>query len=143
MKEKIKRYFRRFLLRREPENRIRYSSEERRRRAHNAIRQWIKDRLWAEDATLSEVAASLGIDKDILSKYFRRNYGKCFLQWRKETRINEAKLLLLKDRDMPTALIGEQVGISDKSNFKRQFRDLTGYTPAQWRLKKQPKVGGK
>ena len=120
-----------------------YSSERRRRRAQAAIKQWIKEKRWTEDATLSEVAQSLGIDKDYLSKYFRRRYGKSFLQWRKEVRIKEARHLLAKDKRMPTALLGESVGINDKSNFKRQFRDLNGCTPAQWRLKQQLKVRGK
>ena len=62
-------------------------------------------------------------------------YGKNFLQWRKEIRIDEAKRLLVKDKTIPTAIIGEEVGISDKSNFKRQFREITGCTPAQWRSK--------
>ena len=117
-----------------------YRSEERRRNAMAAIRQWIKERRWTEDATLDEVAGSLGMDKEYMSKIFRARFGKSFLQWRKEMRVKEAKRLLATDRNTPTAIIGESVGISDKSNFKRQFRDLTGYTPAEWRLKKQFKI---
>ncbi|MBR4809786.1 MAG: helix-turn-helix transcriptional regulator [Bacteroidales bacterium] len=115
-------------------------SEERRRRTMAIVRQWIRERRWTEDATLDEVSEALGIDKEYLSRIFRRHFGKSFLQWRKEVRIKEAKLLLKRDRKTPTALIGEAVGINDKSNFKRQFRDLTGVTPAQWRLKKQAKI---
>ena len=101
------------------------------------IEHWIADKGWAEDASLGEIASSLGIDKEDFSLYFRRKFLKSFLRWRKEVRITEAKHLLVKFINTPTALIGEAVGIYDKSNFKRQFRELTGYTPAQWRLKQQ------
>lgn len=99
------------------------------------IERWIEEKRWTEDASLAEVALSLGIDKEDFSLFFRRKYRKGFLLWRKETRIQEAKHLLLKNKTVPTALIGEEVGIYDKSNFKRQFREITGVTPAQWRLK--------
>ncbi len=105
------------------------------KRSSSLIEQWIVRKGWKEEASLQHVADSLGILKEDLSLYFRRKYRKCFLQWRKETRINDAKRRLLEEKDIPTALIGEEVGISDKSNFKRQFREITGMTPAQWRLK--------
>ena len=105
------------------------------------IEQWIADKRWAEDASLAEVACSLGIEKEDFSLYFRRKYNKSFLLWRKEVRIQEAKRLLVKYRKTPTALIGEEVGIYDKSNFKRQFREITGLTPAQWRLKHRAHIG--
>ncbi|MBO4475731.1 MAG: helix-turn-helix transcriptional regulator [Bacteroidales bacterium] len=99
------------------------------------IRKWIAEMGWAEDATLQEVADSLGLYKEDFSMYFRRTYHQNFLQWRKVIRIDEAKRILVKDKTIPTAIVGEEVGICDKSNFKRQFRDLTGCTPAQWRSK--------
>lgn len=140
MKQKIISIFRNILRRSQPGRPATYRSEEKRRLAIAAIGRWIKDRRWTEDATLDEVAESLGIDKEYLSRIFRARFGKSFLQWRKHMRIDEAKRLLIKDSTIPTALVGEAVGINDKSNFKRQFRDLTGCTPAQWRLKKQSKV---
>ena len=98
------------------------------------IQRWIEEKRWMEDASLQDVARELGISRDRLSNYFRVNTGKTFLQWRKEKRINEAKVLLIRNKDLPTGIIGEAVGICDKSNFKREFRELTGCTPAQWRL---------
>lgn len=101
------------------------------------IRGWIEEKRWLEDASMQEVADRIGISRNSLSNYFILNTGKPFLRWRKEMRIEEAKKLLLKEKDLPTGIIGEAVGINDKSNFKRQFREVTGYTPAQWRLKHQ------
>ena len=105
------------------------------------IQQWIYDRRWAENASAQQVADSLGVTRQELAQYFRNHSGRSFLQWRKETRIEEAKLLLSSDDDTPTAVIGEAVGLSDKSNFRRQFKQLTGLTPAQWRLKHKGHIG--
>ena len=64
-----------------------------------------------------------------------------FTQWRTGARINEAKILLLRDKTIPAALVGEAVGINDKSNFRCLFRRVTGMTPAQWRLKHKVHIG--
>ncbi len=105
------------------------------RRVRKAIEEWITQKRWTEEATMQDVADSLGLLKEDLSLYFRRKFRKGFLKWRTETRIEEAKRLLLSEKKTPTFLIGEEVGIFDKSNFKRLFRSLTGITPAQWRSK--------
>ena len=105
------------------------------------IQEWIDRKRWMEDASLQDVADEIGIDKVHLSYWFRVHTGQSFLRWRTGMRIEEAKTLLLKERNLPTGIIGEAVGISDRSNFKRQFRELTGCTPAQWRLKHKPHIG--
>ena len=97
--------------------------------------RWVLDKKWAENLTMKQVADSLGITREELGSYTWSLCGKSFLQWRKELRIEEAKRLLLDNRETPANLIGEQVGIGDKSNFRRQFREIAGCTPAEWRLK--------
>ena len=97
--------------------------------------KWIIEKRWAEDLTMQEIADELQISREELSLFFRIQTGKSFLKWRKERRIEEAKKLLIEDRSIPTLIIGEAVGICDKSNFRRQFKEITGYTPAEWRLK--------
>lgn len=104
------------------------------------IEKWKLERGWAEECNMHEAAARIGISKDELSLYFRHTFKKSFLQWRKEMRISEAKRLLLEDYSVSATAVGEAVGISDKSNFRHQFRELTGLTPAQWRLKHKPHV---
>lgn len=110
------------------------SSHARKGQDTQKIEQWIEGKCWLRDASLQQAADEAGVPQERFSRYFRRELGKSFLQWRKEARINEAKVLLLKEKETPTAIIGEAVGINDKSNFRRQFRELTGMTPAQWRL---------
>ena len=95
--------------------------------------KWISAKGWQEDLSMSGVAAKLGTDTDNLSVLFRERFGIRFLEWRRKVRIEEAKRLLLEDKTIPTAVIGEAVGIPDRSNFRRQFKMVTGYTPAEWR----------
>jgi AraC-like DNA-binding protein len=45
----------------------------------------------------------------------------------------EAKRLLLENREISTNIIGELAGFSDRSNFHRQFVRIAGCTPRQWR----------
>lgn len=97
--------------------------------------QWVLEKKWAENLTMKQVADSLGVTSEELGLYSVSHWGKNFLQWRKEIRIEEAKRLLLEQRNMPATLIGEMVGIGDKSNFRKQFRELAGCSPAEWRLK--------
>lgn len=104
------------------------------------IERWIEDKRWLQDSSLQQAADDAGVSKKQMSSYFRIVFGKSFPQWRTEARIGEAKYLLLKDKDTPAAIIGEAVGISDKSNFRCLFRKVTGMTPLQWRLKHKPHV---
>ena len=99
------------------------------------VEKWILENRWNEDKSMQEVARDMGISHEQLSLYFRLFWGKAFLQWRKERRIEEAKRLLLEDRHTSSLFIAESVGIGDKSNFRRQFKEVAGCTPAEWRLK--------
>ena len=104
------------------------------------IEHWIEGKYWLRDSSLQQAADEAGVGRKQMSRYFRIMLGKSFPQWRTEARINEAKLLLINNMEIPTAIVGEAVGISDKSNFRCLFKRVTGMTPAQWRLKHQVHV---
>ncbi len=95
--------------------------------------KWLDDKAWTEDLSIDEVAAGLGINRQQISLYSRWFHHMHFLSWRRRLRIEEAKRRLLEHPNIPTSLIGASVGIPDKSNFRRQFKETTGYTPAEWR----------
>lgn len=105
------------------------------------IKRWINEKGWQQDMSLQQAADDAGVSKRQMSRYFRMFYRKSFTQWRSEVRINEAKILLLRDKTIPAALVGEAVGINDKSNFRCLFKRATGMTPAQWRLKHKVHIG--
>ena len=97
---------------------------------------WLTDKEWTEDLSFDEVSRKLGISKQQISLYSRWFHHKPFLSWRRELRIEEAKSRLLDNINIPASLIGVSVGIPDKSNFRRQFKETTGLTPVQWRESK-------
>ena len=48
-------------------------------------------------------------------------------------RIEDAKRLLMEQPEIPVRHIGYIIGFSDKSNFRRQFKEVVGCTPSEWR----------
>ncbi len=95
---------------------------------------WIEEGKHREpDISMDEILDDLGLTRKELSFYCSHVLKTKFLTWRKILRINEAKELLLKHPETPACHIGFAVGLYDKSNFKHQFRDLVGCTPAEWR----------
>ena len=65
--------------------------------------------------------------------YFTTRKGMDFKTWRTELRVEEAKRLLLENKELSINVIGEISGFSDRSNFHRQFVRLVGCTPREWR----------
>ena len=98
------------------------------------LARWIEEGKHLEpDISLDDVLDDLDLTRKELSFYCSRVLKKKFLTWRKELRINEAKELLLKHPEAPACHIGFVVGLYDKSNFRRQFREVVGCTPLEWR----------
>ena len=60
-------------------------------------------------------------------------FGERFLTIRKRLRIEDAKELLLKRPYLTQTEISRRIGFSDKSDFRRAFKDETGYSPNNWR----------
>ena len=108
-----------------------------REKTRMAIDEWIKEKGWTEDLSQVDVARKFNLTSEQLGQYFYTQTGMSFSKWRRELRIEEAKRIMHEDNKMPTVLVGESVGIPDKSNFRRQFKEITGYTPAEWRQSEQ------
>ena len=99
-----------------------------------AIARWIKQKKFSEyDKSRDEVAKELNTTKEYLHLYFTTRKGVDFKTWRTELRIEEAKRLLLENKELSTNIIGEISGFSDRSNFHRQFVRFVGCSPKQWR----------
>lgn len=110
------------------------AAEEEIKKLERALDKWVKQKKFCEyDKSRGDVVAELGTTKEILHMYFSTHVGKDFKTWRTELRIEEAKRLLVDNKDMSTNVIGEIAGFSDRSNFHRQFVKIVGCTPKQWR----------
>lgn len=99
-----------------------------------ALEQWVSQKRYREyDKSREEIARELNTTKEILHHYFVSRKGMDFKTWRTELRIEEAKRLLLKDKNASTNMVADASGFSDRSNFHRQFVKIVGCSPKQWR----------
>lgn len=104
------------------------------KRAIREFDKWVEEKGYClPDLPMAELCNSLGISRYELSWLCRSVYGDNFLTLRKKMRIREARRLLVQDPDTPFAYIGERVGIPDRTNFRRQFMEVTGQTPSEYR----------
>ncbi len=95
---------------------------------------WVENKKYCEyDRSREEIARELKTTKDMLHNYFLLVKGVDFKTWRTQLRIEEAKRLLLANKDASTNIIAEAAGFSDRSNFHRQFVKIVGCSPKQWR----------
>ena len=81
---------------------------------------------------LKEVAATLGYSPAYLTHLVRRKTGRTVKQWIVERRMDCARKLLLATEES-IAQIAEQTGYIDTAYFIRQFKQLHGKSPHQWR----------
>ena len=81
---------------------------------------------------LKEVAATLGYSPAYLTDLVRRKTGRTVKQWIVERRMDCARKLLLGTEKSITQ-IAEHTGYLDTGYFIRQFKQLHGTSPHQWR----------
>ena len=104
-----------------------------------AVSRWEKDRRYLmPENDSSRCAEQMGISSQDLYRYCLDVFGMDFRSWRTSLRITEAKRLLLEYPDESLSNIGRRVGINDRSNFARLFKQVTGVSPSDWRRKHQP-----
>ena len=83
--------------------------------------------------TVPAIASDIGVGPDQLSRLIRIRTGQTILGWRKCLRIDEAKSILRAYPALTLSSVASMVGIGDKSNFKRQFTEVVGMSPGEWR----------
>ena len=116
------------------EDRISEFSDEEFRKLEYSLDAWVKSKGFREyDKSRDDIVRDLGTTKEMLHLYFATVKGMDFKTWRTELRIEEAKKLLLENKEVSTNIIGEVSGFSDRSNFHRQFVKIVGCSPKQWR----------
>lgn len=99
-----------------------------------SLDKWVEARSYRKyDKSREEIASELNTSKEFLHHYFMTRVGIDFKTWRTQLRIEDAKQMLLADRNLSTNLIGEMCGFSDRSNFHRQFVKIVGCSPKEWR----------
>lgn len=104
------------------------------KKLERSLDRWMDQKKYREyDKSKEEIALELHTTKETLHIYFTTKLGMDFKTWRTELRINDAKKMLLENKELSINIVGEMCGFSDRSNFHRQFVKIVGCSPKQWR----------
>ncbi len=87
-----------------------------------------------EAIDLGSIAQSIGFSPAYLTKIFQAEMNITPSRYLRDYRIQAAKKLL-KKTNLPIALVGEKCGYPDSFHFSKTFRNATGCTPSNYRLK--------
>jgi AraC-like DNA-binding protein/quercetin dioxygenase-like cupin family protein len=82
---------------------------------------------------LNEVAAQVGITEGAFCTFFKKSTKKTFSHFIKEVRIGYACKLLHEDKDRTISQICFESGYNNFANFNRQFKEITGTNPKNYR----------
>ena len=82
--------------------------------------------------TLNELAEHTYVSTYYLSRMFKKELGKNFVEYLNEVRIEKAKLLL-KDNKYKTYEVAELVGIQDPHYFSKIFKKYVNMTPTEYK----------
>ncbi|MBR4774685.1 MAG: helix-turn-helix transcriptional regulator [Bacteroidales bacterium] len=102
-------------------------------RVEAKLNAWVEKRGYClPDRSVQAAASRIGTDSVKLFRYFAMQ-DTDFRTWRTGLRMKEAVELMKREPQTSTSAIGRRVGINDRSNFCRQFKDIYGVTPDNWR----------
>lgn len=96
------------------------------RKAINYIKEYYNYKI-----SLDEIANSMNITPEYLSRLFTKEIGKSFSDYLKEYRIENAKKLMSNDK-LKIYQIAKKVGYSDPKYFCKVFKEVTGMTPKEY-----------
>ncbi|GHU65933.1 hypothetical protein AGMMS49983_14570 [Clostridia bacterium] len=96
-----------------------------------SAKQYIREH-FSETLTLEQIAAKEGFNASYFSTLFKKETGKTFSEYLHDVRMEEAKNLL-RNTNMPIALICTSVGYSDLKHFTGSFKKTTGVKPREYR----------
>lgn len=91
---------------------------------------------YQDSISLQDVADYTYVSIYYLSRMFKKEIGKNFVEYLNEYRMNKAKYYL-KDFELKTYEVAQLVGISDPHYFSKLFKKYTGETPTDYRSKVQ------
>ena len=100
----------------------------------NALYHWTAGQNYCLSyPSYDDLAQELELSREQLGWFFSEILDIKFLSYRKRQRVAYAAWLIRADATMPAAAAGQKAGIADKSDFRRQFIEVLGVTPEEWR----------
>lgn len=98
-----------------------------------AAREYIAQSYFDSSLSLTSLSQILKVNDSYLSKLFKSNLGKNFVDYLNNYRILKSKKLLA-ETDTPIKDIAEATGFNSVQNYIRVFRKYTDMTPGQFRI---------
>jgi AraC family transcriptional regulator len=95
------------------------------------VRQYL-DTNYLQDFRLSDLATVAGVHRVHLVREFRRRYGMTIGSHTRSLRIEHACELLVRTK-LAIREIADTCKFTDQSHFTKQFKKITGLTPAEYR----------
>jgi AraC-like DNA-binding protein len=102
-----------------------------------AIR-WAREHL-DQSADPEGMARAAGLSHDYFTRLFRNTFGLPPRDWTAQEKIREACRLLVES-SLRSQEIAHRLGYESSSSFGRQFRQITGISPARYRQQHQTKT---
>ena len=98
------------------------------------VLEYINDN-YKQDISLYDVAKSVNLSYHYLSKIFKDEIGKGFVDYLTELRIEKSMQLLANQR-YSIKEICQQIGYNDPNYYCKTFKKVTGMTPTEFRVTK-------
>ena len=103
------------------------------------IRHYI-DSHYKEDISLQDVAGAMNYSDAYFCKIFKQCFGKGFIVYLSEYRVEKAKELL-SDVAINIKNVSQEVGYRDSNYFAKVFKRIVGETPTEYRIQSLQKKG--
>ena len=99
----------------------------------------IKENYW-EKISLLDLAERYHINSAYLSEMFSKTVGISLVNFQKQIRVEKAKSMLFMT-DESVTIISQKVGYEDVRYFHRVFKQITGMSPKEYRIKTRSELG--
>lgn len=99
-----------------------------------ALQKWESEKAYLNPKiTIAHVASQISTNRTYLSQYVNSTKGKTFNEWINVLRIEEAKNIIIANKNITLEEVCEKVGYTDKSHFSKCFIKYEGMAVSKWR----------
>jgi AraC family transcriptional regulator len=105
---------------------------------HQSPPKWVRlltdllNEKWNQPVTLQELSTATDVHPVTISKYFRKYFSCTLGEYLRKLKIDKS-IPLIKNTRMSLTEIALHCGFADQSHFTRNFRQMTGFSPKEFR----------
>jgi len=99
----------------------------------NAVHQYVQS-FYQQKITINDAASIANMEKSAFCRFFKEKTQKTFVSFLNEKRIDQSCNLLLENH-LTIDQIAYDCGFLNRANFYRQFKKITGQTPAEYKIR--------